>query len=283
MKTLNYKEKPLFTSKDSVVKKSKENNFRYQELYSYLNQFKNKEKHVLVSIILPAYNEEISIRQILENLPIDESIEIIVIDDNSTDNSVREIEIVKKKKQIQLLKHKKNIGYGGAVITGIIHAKGDVIVTMDTDGQHNPLDMLSLIKPVFEEKAELTISSRYLGKNYYKLPLKTRLGEAIIEKFLTVFFGKRIMNNQNGFRAFNNVLAPIFKKAKNQGFAFATETIILTLIEGYRIIECPGNVYDRKYGDSKIKTLNLLLDLLFCFLRYSILKVLHIFIMRIKR
>lgn len=283
MNILSYKEEIELITKKQKLEEITDTNFRFHDLYNYINQFKKRKDHILVSIILPTYNEEKSIRELLESLPEDGSIEIIVIDDNSTDNSIREIEIVKNKKQIQLLKHKKNIGYGGAVITGITRAKGDVIVTMDTDGQHSPLDILSLIKPVFEEEAELTISSRYLGRNYYKLPLKTRLGEAIIEKFLKVFFGKRIMNNQNGFRAFNKALAPIFKNAKYQGFAFATETIILTLIEEYRIKECPGKVYDRKHGASKIKTLILLLDLLFCFLRYSILKILNILIMKIKR
>ncbi len=277
MKTLSSEEEIHLTLKNLELDKNKENYSRFQELYDYLNQYKFKKDQILISIILPAYNEEKSIKQILESLPCDSSIEIIVIDDNSTDDSVREIQKVNSHREIKLLRHKSNRGYGGAVITGINYAKGDVIVTMDSDGQHSPKDIIKLVKPIFKGEADCTIGSRYLGSNHYELPIKTRLGEAIIEKLLKLSFGQKVMNNQNGFRAFSKKLVPILKQAKYQGFAYATEAIILTLINKNRIIECPIKVYDRKHGSSKISMLHLMLNLLSCFIRYYIISIVSVF------
>lgn len=261
------------TLRTPALEKDKIANFRFQKLYDYLNEFSIKEDQVLLSLILPAFNEEKSIRQLLENLPDDKNIEIIVIDDNSTDNSLNEIKKVNGQRKIKLLKHKENIGYGGSVITGINYAKGNVIITMDSDGQHCPGDIIQLIKPIFEDEADFTIGSRYLGRNYYELPIRTRLGEAIIEKLLRICFGQIIMNSQNGFRAFNRKMIPILKRAEDHRFVFATEVLILTLLDKKRIKECPIKVYKREYGASKISLITLTFNLLTCFLKYYYKKI----------
>ena len=277
MKVQSTEKKIRLDSNNHIKNKKKETLFKFQELYDYINQYKTKDKQILLSLVLPAYNEEKSIKRILESLPNDKSIEIIVIDDDSTDGSVKEIQKVNNHRKLKLLRHKKNRGYGGAIITGIKHANGEVIVTMDSDGQHSPKDIIQLIKPIFEHEVDCTIGSRYLGGNYYALPSLTRLGEAIIEKLLHIFFGQKVMNSQNGFRAFSRKLSPIFRDAKYYGFTYATEMIILTLINGYKIKECPIKVYERAYGVSKISMRKLVLNLFICFLQYYYQKLLMLF------
>lgn len=242
----------------------------YHEMYRYLETFKKDETSVLISIILPMYNEENTIRSILEMLPKSDLIEIIIIDDNSTDNSLKEIKKVEHYNEFRIIQHLENRGYGNAILTGMQYATGDVIVSMDTDGQHSPDDIFNLIKPIFEGKADYTIGSRYLGSYHYRLPIATRLGEIFVEKFFQVFFGVKIMNNQNGFRAFSRDLIPAFSKAKFLGYAFCTEQILQAKISGHKVLECPIKVYDREYGYSKIKlhilTLNILASLLIYYL-----------------
>ena len=277
MKILSTEKKIILDPKNDIINRKQETGVNFQELYDYLTQYKTKDDQILVSLVLPAYNEEKSIRRILESLPNDKSIEILVIDDNSTDNSIKEIQKVNDHRKIRLLRHKKNRGYGGAILTGLKYANGEIIVTMDSDGQHSPKDIIQLIKPIFEGKADCTIGSRYLGGNYYELPSLTRLGEAIIEKLLHIFFGQKVMNSQNGFRAFSRKMIPIFRDAKYYGFTYATEMIILTLINGYKIKECPIKVYERAYGVSKISMRKLVLNLFICFLQYYYQKLLMLF------
>jgi len=243
------------------------------DLYEFINQFKSKDDQVLLSIILPMYNEEQTIGKVLRNLPRGKSIEIIVVDDHSSDNSLKEIEGINENTEIIVLKHAKNRGYGAAVVTGINNARGKVLVTMDSDGQHSPYDLLEMIKPIFNDEADYTIGSRYLGSYFYKLPVSTRLGELLIEKLIQIFFGKKIMNNQNGFRAFNRKVISIFKDFKYEGYAFCTEQIIRATIKGFRIKECPIKVYDRKYGTSNIILTKLTVNLFSCILQYILVKL----------
>lgn len=245
----------------------------FLNLYEYLNQFKPKDDQILISIILPMYNEEHTIGKVLRNLPRGNSIEIIVVDDHSKDNSLKEIERINENHEIKVIKHNKNRGYGATIVTGINNARGEIIVTMDSDGQHSPYDILAMIKPILNDEADYTIGSRYLGSYFYKLPVSTRLGELLIEKLIQIFFGKKIMNNQNGFRAFNRKVVSIFKDFKYEGYAFCTEQIIKAAIKGFRIKECPIHLYDRKYGNSNIILTKLTMNLFSCILQYILVKL----------
>jgi len=245
----------------------------FLNLYEFINQFKPKNGQILISIILPMYNEEHTIGKVLGNLPRGNSIEIIVVDDHSKDNSLKEIERINEDNEIIVIKHKKNRGYGAAIVTGINNAQGEILVTMDSDGQHSPYDLLAMIKPILNDEADYTIGSRYLGSYFYKLPVSTRLGELLIEKLIQIFFGKKIMNNQNGFRAFNRKVISIFKDFKFEGYAFCTEQIIKATIKGFRIKECPIKVYDRKYGNSNIILTKLTMNLFSCILQYILVKL----------
>ncbi len=272
MKTLDLKREinPVIEPSRISNKTPKE---RYQELYDYLNRFKYKENHVLLSIILPVFNEERIIKLVLENLPKNKNIEIIVVDDHSTDNSIKKIGKLQNGIKIRLFKHKRNTGYGGAIKTGVMAATGDCLITMDSDGQHSPFDILSLIKPIFEGEADMTIGSRYLGANYYDLPLITRLGEAVMEKLIQIFFKQKVMNNQNGFRAFNRKIIPLFNDTKYQDYTSATEIILKTALKGYRIKECPIKLYHRQFGSSGIGLSKLALNLFSCIFLYYLKKI----------
>ena len=258
---------------------TKPNDSHFQELYNLLKDPKFQKNNIIISIIIPMFNEENTIKTVLEKLPDHKLIEIIVIDDHSSDNSLKQIEKVRVNRNIRVIKHKKNKGYGAAVMTGVKNAKGNIMVTMDSDGQHSPDDILSLVKPIIEGEADYTIGSRYLGTYFYQLPISTRLGEVLIEKMIQIFFGKRIMNNQNGFRAFNRKILPIFENIKYQGYAFCTEQILKASLEGYKIKECPIKVYDREFGSSNIILSKLAFNLFICILQY-ILKRLKITIFR---
>ncbi|TFG01498.1 MAG: glycosyltransferase family 2 protein [Promethearchaeota archaeon] len=252
---------------------NKDNFQKHKSFYSFLENIKIKYKP-LISVILPLFNEEKTIKKVLENLPHHSLIEVIVIDDSSEDNSLEEIRKAKSPRKIKIIKHSKNKGYGGAILSGIKNSLGKIIVTMDTDGQHSSDDIFNLIKPILEEDVDLTIGSRYLGKYFYKLPIVTRLGEIIIEKVIQIFFGIKIMNNQNGFRAFNSQINHIFENMTYRGYAFCTETILKANLNGYKIKECPIKVYDREYGYSKIVVRQLAIRIFMCIFQYLGIKYL---------
>ncbi|MBD3201152.1 MAG: glycosyltransferase, partial [Candidatus Lokiarchaeota archaeon] len=167
----------------------------------------------LISVVIPLYNEENSIGKVLNCIPNHLNYEIIVVDDGSTDNSILEVKKVENLK-IRLIRHKTNQGYGAAILTGLKHARGEIIVTLDSDGQHNPKEIPKVIEPILNNNADIVIGSRYLGKCLYRVPLHTRTGELFIKFMLKSLFGLKIGNNQSGFRALRRETLTFFDQMK---------------------------------------------------------------------
>ena len=245
----------------------------YNKLYEHLDKVKSNKDKYLISIVIPVYNEDKTICSILNSLPKKDYVEIIVIDDHSIDNSIREIEKVQENFDIKLIKHKINMGYGKAILTGIKKSNGKIIITIDADGQHRPDDIYTLVKPILDNKADYTIGSRYLGTYHYNLPTSTRLGELLVEKFIRIFFRQKVVNNQGGFRAFDRKIIRIFDDIQYKNYAFTTELIIRAAIYGYRIKECPIRLLDRVHGKSRIVLNKLAFNLFLLIFRYIIIKL----------
>ncbi|KKK47851.1 hypothetical protein LCGC14_3151030, partial [marine sediment metagenome] len=92
-----------------------------------------KRKECLISVVIPLYNEENTISNVIERIPNHHQYQIILVDDGSTDTSVKKVREISNR-EIKIIKHEKNQGYGAALLSGFKHATGDIIVTMDSDG-----------------------------------------------------------------------------------------------------------------------------------------------------
>ncbi len=230
-----------------------------------------KNDNFLVSIVIPLYNEEKSIQNVLYKIPNHHPTEIIIVDDGSTDNSIEKIKKINDSR-IKIIKHKINRGYGNAILTGFKHSKGDIIVTLDSDGQHNPEEISKIIKPIIKNEADVVIGSRYLGECTYKIPLHVRTGEIFIANVLWIFFGKKIKNNQSGYRAFNKKSIKLLKHTKFTGMGFTTEILFRSSFNNLKICEIPITVEPRKHGISRVKLIKLIKSVLLCIAFYMFQK-----------
>ena len=126
-----------------------------------------------ITVILPAYNEEDSIGSVilLTKFYADN---VIVVDDGSSDRTAE----IARKAGAEVIIHETNTGKGGALKTGFTAAANlgaDIIVTMDSDGQHNPAEIPKLVAPIIKGEAEMVNGSRYLswpGQKYARLPTR---------------------------------------------------------------------------------------------------------------
>ncbi|MFW9827046.1 MAG: glycosyltransferase family 2 protein [Candidatus Thorarchaeota archaeon] len=223
----------------------------------------------LISVIIPLYNEEKTIKNIIERIPDHQKYEIIIVNDGSTDKSLEKVKEVTDR-HIKIIEHEVNQGYGAAVLSGLSHATGDIVVTLDSDGQHNPEEIPYLVKPILNNRADITVGSRYLGKSNYKVPIYTRLGEYFVSTWLKMLFKQSVCNNQSGFRAFNSNSLRIFKSLKHTTFGFCTETLFEAAYNKLRICEVPILVNIRKYGTSHIKLFRILIAICSCILTYLV-------------
>ena len=228
-----------------------------------------KSKEILTSIVIPLYNEENSIKDVIDRIPNHHLYEIIIVDDGSTDNSVERIKEIENR-DIRIIQHGKNRGYGASILTGFENAVGDIIVTMDSDGQHNPEEIPKLIIPIINNQADFIVGSRYLGSSNYKVPLHTRVGENIISICLWFIYRQKIRNNQSGFRAFNSKYVKIFNNIKDTKFGLCTQMIYKAAEHGLRVSEIPIEMNVRQYGSSRVDLFKIVISISYCILIYSV-------------
>ena len=235
-----------------------------------------KSERPLISVVIPVYNEEKSIKNVIDRIPNHQRYEIILVDDGSTDKSFEKVKVINNR-HIRVIKHKNNKGYGAAILTGIKYATGDIIVTMDSDGQHCPEEIPKLIKPIINKQADIVIGSRYLGKCNYRVPSYTRIAENMISLFLWILFRQKVKNNQSGFKAFSKKSVKIFNEMLYNGYGLCTEMIYKAAYYKFNLLEVPVSINIRKYGTSYVNIVKLFIAISTCILIYGLRKVINIF------
>jgi len=151
-----------------------------------------------------------------------------------------------------VLQHKKNMGVGAAMRTGINYAKKirpDLLVTLDADGQHDPSDIPRLIKPILSGEADFVIGSRRLEKDQH-MKLINLIGNKILNLIVSIFIRKMIKDSQSGFRALNqkSIMALNLEGDKT----YVQEMIIELSLKGKKIKEVFIDTNHRNNGKSKV-------------------------------
>jgi len=199
-----------------------------------------------ISVIIPAYNEESSIGLVLDSLPKDKIHEIIVVDNDSTDNTA----LVSKQHGARIVKETRK-GYGSACLKGISELDSpDVVVFIDGDFSDYPEEIVFLLRPIVNEEADFVIGSRMiLAESRKALLPQARYGNR-----LAVFLIKNLFNfsytDLGPFRAIRyNSLIEIGMQDTN--FGWTVEMQIKAIKNKLRILEIPVK-YRKRVGVSKI-------------------------------
>lgn len=193
-----------------------------------------------ITAILPAYNEEVSIGSVVLNTK-KYVCNIIVVDDGSTDNTVEIAELA----GAQVIRHSSNKGKGAALKTGFEAAKSsEIIITMDSDAQHDPKEIPKLIAPIINGEADIVNGSRYISGNKKDTPSYRRIGQTVLDKATNLGSGLDITDSQSGFRAFARHAIPAFRFS-SVDFGIESEMLTDAANAGLRIKEVEINVrYD---------------------------------------
>jgi glycosyltransferase involved in cell wall biosynthesis len=185
-----------------------------------------------ITALLPAYNEEISIGSVVLRTK-QYADRVIVIDDGSSDRTAEVAALA----GAEVLRHVENQGKGAALKTGFASLNGDaVIVTIDTDGQHNPADIPRLVAPILAGQADMVNGSRYLNGNKKDTPLYRRVGQKVLDLFTNMDSGLSVTDSQSGFRAFSGQTRDVFRFGQ-KGLAIESEMLANAAAAGLRILE----------------------------------------------
>lgn len=211
-----------------------------------------------LSIIVPVYNEEKTVSEILRQvkkvkLPKDLKREIIVVDDGSQDKTPT---ILNKISGIKVIKHKTNKGKGAAVRAGIKKVKGQIILIQDADLEYNPNDYPCLLEPILSGKTKVVYGTRL--KNYplrlfgrRKTPLFTHyLGNKLLTFITNLLYGDGLTDMETCYKVFKKEVLKSIKLKANR-FDFEPEITAKALKAGYKIHEIPIKVKPRGYDEGK--------------------------------
>ena len=210
---------------------------------------------MLLSIIIPVYNEELTVGNIIDRVKTvmqqtGLKHEIIVVDDCSYDKSLE----VAKKYSAKIYTLKQHLGKGYALRAGFSKAKGDIIVTIDSDGSHKPEELLEVLAPVLEDKADLVIGSRYLNHKSVAAKKLNAFGVKLFNYFIQLLTGVAVTDSQSGYRAMKREVLKN-QNLKSGEYEIESEMLVKTAKKNFRITEVPISFEQRTYGRSGVDPL----------------------------
>ena len=205
---------------------------------------------MLVSVIIPAFNEEQTIRQVIEavrSVPIEK--QIIVVNDGSTDQTDKILEALKTVHALTVVHCKENSGKGLAIRRGLPYVKGEAVVIQDADMELVPADLPELLKPLEKEHVQVVYGSRFLNGRG-TASLHNFIANRLLATYTNLLYGCRITDESTGYKAFSTELITRLNLTC-EGFEFCPEVTAKILRAGYHIYEVPVSYFPRTKKEGK--------------------------------
>lgn len=214
----------------------------------------NNYSHEKISLIIPVYNEEKSLEQVIKkvlsiNLPIKK--ELIIIDDYSKDKSLeiaRKLE--KSNDNIKVFSHKENKGKGSAIRTGFSKATGTIIGIQDADLEYNPNEYNQLIRPILKKETKIVYGSRFKNNKGIKGKTMFFLGNKFLSLITSILYFRKITDMETCYKVFRkSILKDI--KLNSKRFDIEPELTAKFIKKGYKIKEIPITYSPRTTEEGK--------------------------------
>lgn len=199
---------------------------------------------VLVSVVIPAFNEEEAVGMVVERAcgvleELGLTYEVIVVDDGSHDDTA----FVCERRGARVIGNGCRMGKGVALRMGFRACRGDVIVTLDGDGAHQPEEIPRLLKPIINGGFDLSIGLRVFSFGSSPMVKFRMLGNLIFSYFISLFAGRKVVDSQCGFRAFRADLVRGMELSSRR-FEIESEMLVNAIRSGCRFVEVPITVRD---------------------------------------
>ena len=205
-----------------------------------------------LSIVIPAYNEEIGIAGTIDGVVeviklLDIEYELIVVNDGSTDNTAKIVE----NKNIKIINHEENKGYGASLKTGVRYSQYENILIIDADGSYPAEHIPDLLESAMNY--DMVVGARVAGN--VKIPLIRKPAKLFINKLANYLAEKKIPDLNSGMRIIKKEIIQQFLKILPNGFSFTVTITLAMLTNDYQIKYIPINYNERK-GKSKIRPIH---------------------------
>jgi len=223
----------------------------------------------VLSVVIPVYNEENTIRRILarvlaQQLPM----EVIIVDDHSVDMTRDVLRQLESHPQLKIVYKPKNEGKGAALRTGFEHATGDIVVVQDADLEYDPRDIAPLLEPILKNEADVVYGSRYLERRAENSSLVHRLGNRALTAASNFLTGMKLTDMETCYKVFRRDVIEDFDITQDR-FGFEPEVTAKLARAGYRVLERPIGYVARDFDEGKKIGIRDGLNALWCICRYG--------------
>jgi len=215
---------------------------------------KPRSKEPLLTVIVPFYNEEQSIPEVVPAL-VDfcrsHNWKVLFVDDGSTDGTPPLLAGYENMPDVRVVRHKLNRGYGGALKTGILESDTPYAVTVDGDGQHDPQDVEKIFAFALEQDADMVVGRRDRPQNVSRY---RELGKSIIRGFTRLLMPLPIHDLNSGFKLYRTELAKRYVPLCPDSMAFSDIITLIFINQRNLVLETPITIQQRRAGQSTINT-----------------------------
>jgi len=204
-----------------------------------------------LTVIIPVYNEEKTIREIVRRVKATGlAHEIIIVDDGSTDQTRTILQELEHDQGVRVIFHDNNLGKGAAVRTGIKSASCEIVLIQDADLEYDPRDYPALLKPLEEGIADIVYGSRFLGGARRPILFWNMVANKILTFFTNFLYNNILSDMETGYKVFKrDIVREIPLHAR--GFEFEPEFTAKVLKRKVRIYEVPISFNPREYNEGK--------------------------------
>ncbi len=201
-----------------------------------------------VVVVLPAYNAALTMEKTISEIPMNVVDELVLVDDNSTDNS---IEIAQKLGIQHIIEHTQNKGYGGnqkSCYDKALELKADIIIMLHPDYQYTPKLLLAMVSVIGNDLYKVVFASRILGKGALKggMPLYKYIANRLLTFFQNTMMNQKLSEYHTGYRAYHkDVLKKINYHQNSDDFIFDNEMVAQIFYNDFEIgeITCPTKYF----------------------------------------
>jgi glycosyltransferase involved in cell wall biosynthesis len=214
-----------------------------------------------LSVVVPTYNEERTIMNVIDAVSqVDLAaalgkkveLEIIVVDDGSTDGTRRMLDSLDSRPDIRVIVHERNRGKGAAVRTGFAHVTGDIVIIQDADMEYDPTEFPRLLEPIVNGHADVVYGSRLSGGRPQRVYLFWHMvGNRMLTLLTNVLFNSTLTDMETGYKVFKREVVDNFRLRENDFRIEPEMTAQVLRNTNLRVYEMPVSYYGRTYEEGK--------------------------------